>query len=135
MSKGEPRVTMAGLRDLIIEVGHKVETQGSVLNQVKEMAEENNRTLRGSNGNQGLVSEVHVLAQSMENCLAALNCQVDGRDGNSGTGKDEDNKPLTFRYLFDKLAVPVVVAVSTWLLVDILPQIIAHLSAAGAKIP
>ena len=126
------------LRDLIIEVKNQLTLTGQKLDAVKDKADESERTLKGHNGDPGLVAkvdrlcdlgpQVEALTNSVNNALLKF---AGMQPGNEKADPVKEEKAVTIRYLFDKFGAPVLGGVVVWLLVDLLPLIVGHLAQAG----
>ena len=81
------------------------------------------RTLRGSNGDKGLVTEVAVLESILADHV--------GEDSHADEKirKDKDpSKYITWNWFVDKGVMPVIIAAVVWLLLEVLPNVLGHLT-------
>lgn len=89
---------------------------GTMEEQVKEL----NRTVRGFNGTPGLVTEVSLLKETLNNCYITKKNEPSLEDNDA-----EHKQFITWRWVVDKFFVPVVVAVVVWLLLTFIPSVSA----------
>lgn len=85
----------------------------AVENEVAEL----NRTVRGHNGSPGLVTKVALIQETLK-----ASPHVDKPDG---------KQFITWQWLVDKATMPVIIACVIWLLLTVLPQLLAHLGLGG----
>lgn len=79
------------------------------------------RTIRGSNGNKGLVTEVAVLESILSDHV--------GEDSHADEKikKDKDpSKYITWNWIVDKGVMPVIIASVVWLLLEVLPNVVGY---------
>lgn len=84
------------------------------------------RTIRGSNGDKGLVTEVAILQTQL---VAHV-----GEDSHADEkiNKDKDpSKYITWNWFVDKGVMPVVIAALVWVLLEVLPNILVLLAGGG----
>lgn len=72
-----------------------------MLQQILLISEENRRTLRGNNGNVGLVGQVAMLQQSF-----AAHCEATRK-----AEEESEKKNVTWWWILDKLATPAMLAI------------------------
>ena len=82
------------------------------------------RTLRGSNGDKGLVAEVAILQSKFEAHVET----ADKKNNNSKKPEDKNNSPITASWLLEKGLMPIIIAFLVWLFLDVVPNLITHLS-------
>ena len=85
------------------------------------------RTLRGSNGDKGLVTEVAVLSTRLAEHIG----ESSHADEKSNKGKEDPTKYVTWKWFVDKGVMPVIIAALVWILLEVLPNIISHLANGG----
>ena len=86
----------------------------SIETKVKEL----DRTIRGSNGNKGLVAEVAVLQSKIMDCVSE-----DSRADDTKEDKDS-GKYITWNWFVDKGVMPVIIAAIVWFLLQVLPNLL-----------
>jgi hypothetical protein len=83
------------------------------------------RTLRGSNGDKGLIAEVAILQSRFESHV-----EVSGTTTKNGNGakKNGDEGKITASWLLEKGLMPIIIAFLVWLFLDVVPNLITHLA-------
>lgn len=95
------------------------------LENIEDKVQELDRTIRGSNGNRGLVTEVAVLQAQVADHVG----EDSHEDAKIKEGKDP-SKYITWSWLVDKGVMPILVAFTVWFLLQVLPNLMAQLSNA-----
>lgn len=110
------------------EIGGKLDTlisgQTSLstrMQAVEMEVSELNRTVRGHNGSPGLVTKVALIQEALK-----VSPHVDKPDD-----KPDGKQFITWQWLVDKAAMPVIVAFILWFLLTVLPQILGHIGLGG----
>lgn len=88
------------------------------LHNVNETVADLNRTVRGSNGYPGLVTEVALLKDTINNCTDA---------------EEKKEKPpangLSWQWVVEKFMMPVTVAIILWVALTFLPEVFKYMGA------
>ncbi|MCK5613032.1 hypothetical protein KAR91_64765 [Candidatus Pacearchaeota archaeon] len=95
---------------------------GSIETKVNEL----DRTIRGSNGNRGLVTEVAVLQSQIADHV--------GEDSHADAKIKADKDPgkyITWNWFVDKGVMPVVIASLIWFLLTVLPNLLTMAASVG----
>jgi len=101
-----------------------VQTNCEKLDSIELKIGELDRTLRGSNGDKGLVAEVAILQSRLESHFE----DTKGPPNGAEPKKDKEG-PLTASWLLEKGLMPIVIAFLVWLFLDVIPNLITHLGA------
>ena len=96
------------------------------LEGIEKKVSELDRTIRGSNGDKGLVTDVAV----MQSLLAAHVGEASHADEKIKKDKDP-SKYITWNWFVDKGVMPVVITALIWILLEVLPNIIVLLANGG----
>jgi uncharacterized coiled-coil protein SlyX len=91
--------------------------------QQNESLEKLNRTVRGHNGTPGLVTQVALLNERIEN----LKQEVDEESAGEKPAEDEEEKGAVRWGMVGKFVIPIVASFLTWLLITVLPEVLVHL--------
>lgn len=91
------------------------------LTVVEKSVDELTRTLRGFNGTPGLITDVALIKEAVR--------AKKGNDeaGNEDEGEEDDSGGVTWRWLVEKVGLPVITAFVLWFLLTILPDLLQHL--------
>lgn len=86
--------------------------------EIKEMSSECHRTLRGSNGNPGVVARIDTLEKLITNDLRHVAAQIDELAARNKTvdDKTKDEAVVRWPYLLEKFFAPTLVAIIIFLL-------------------
>lgn len=117
----------AALKIQVAGVNSRVENTES---SVKELV----RTVRGFNGTAGLVTEVALLKETMCRCFEdTANSAAASKSAEESKKELEDHKRdaeddfVSWKWVRDKLGLPIILGFLTWFLLTILPRILEHL--------
>lgn len=80
------------------------------------------RTIRGHNGSPGMLTDLALLKEKVE-----LKC-----DEITEKSEKPENGSVSWVYVRDKAMLPIITAFAIWLLLTVLPNVVAHLGI-GAK--
>lgn len=96
---------------------------------VEESVNDLVKTVRGSDGSNGLVTEVAVIRAKLESSLIIQNAHEQSTAQVEEKSKVVDKDRVTWSYLIDKLIFPIGVSGLLWFLLTVLPKWIEHTGA------
>lgn len=110
-------------------------TTDTRLKSVEENVKELNRTVRGSNGDKGLVAEVYLLTKRIEEFVASASKEreevkeerrldrIESQEKDRESKRENDDDFITWKWLIEKAGMPVAIAFILWLLLTVLPKL------------
>lgn len=115
---------------LLEAIREDIQDNNQEISELGEKVAELDRTIRGSNGNQGIVTELAVLQSKVDTHVSEPSHKDAQSKGVDSTELADaiDPKYVQWSWLRDKALMPIVIAFLVWFLLDILPTILANVS-------
>ena len=110
--------------EILGEIRNESVATNTKLRTIEKKVAEIDRTIRGSNGNKGLVTDLAIMQTQLEDHLK----ECEEGDKQSGEEKGSGNKYLTTDWLVNKAFMPILIAVVLWFLLEVGPKLIGALS-------
>jgi hypothetical protein len=106
------------------------------MTNVESQQRELTQTVRGFNGTPGLVTEVYLLKERLKNhpvtCpyLESSGAQKDDAKQDEKLSESTEEKFVSWKWVVEKMTMPVLTALVLWVLLTLFPQILVHLGSA-----